>query len=142
MLFYQMGQGSGYFIERMTRQNGATPPGKPSLIWQHVTTRKGEAAIKVTWIPNTESNPGSHFLVKYKYVLIQSLEGREVGWMKPCHYYLDYPPVCLSYWWRLELQTQNKWIHHSWQGNLICAPLMVLKYGKENYDGNYLPFSI
>ncbi|XP_063870133.1 neuroglian-like isoform X1 [Scylla paramamosain] len=61
-----MGEGSGYFIERMTRSTGATPPGKPGFIWQHVTTKKGEAAIKVTWIPNTESNPGSHFFVKYK----------------------------------------------------------------------------
>lgn len=84
----QMGEGSGYFIERMTRSSGATPPGKPSFIWQHVTTKKGEAAIKVTWIPNTESNPGSHFFVKYKYVSVHILElGSGKAYNNECNYY-------------------------------------------------------
>ncbi|XP_069981771.1 neuroglian isoform X2 [Penaeus vannamei] len=61
-----MGLGSSYYIERMTRSTGASPPGKPTFIWQHISTKTGTPAIKITWIPNTESNPGSHFFVKYK----------------------------------------------------------------------------
>lgn len=61
-----IGQGSPYYIERMTRAEGAILPGKPSFIWQHISTKTGIPAIKITWIPNTETNPGSHFYVKYK----------------------------------------------------------------------------
>ncbi|KAG7157810.1 Neuroglian-like 2 [Homarus americanus] len=61
-----MGLGSTYYIERMTRSTEATPPGKPSFIWQHISTKTGAPAIKITWIPNTESNPGSHFFIKYR----------------------------------------------------------------------------
>ncbi|KAK7076289.1 ATP-dependent DNA helicase chl1, partial [Halocaridina rubra] len=62
----KIGEGSPYYIERMTRSAGAIPPGKPSFIWQHISTKTGVPAIKITWIPNTETNPGSHFFVKYK----------------------------------------------------------------------------
>ncbi|XP_068206070.1 LOW QUALITY PROTEIN: neuroglian-like [Palaemon carinicauda] len=62
----EMGQGFPYYIERTTRAPGADPPGKPSFIWQHISTKTGIPAIKITWIPNTETNPGSHFYVKYK----------------------------------------------------------------------------
>ncbi|XP_076060460.1 neuroglian isoform X2 [Oratosquilla oratoria] len=62
----EIGQGSGFFIERVTRKTGPTPPGRPSFVWQHVSTHNGMQAIKVTWIPDTENNPGSHFFVEYK----------------------------------------------------------------------------
>ncbi|KAK8743667.1 hypothetical protein OTU49_001198 [Cherax quadricarinatus] len=61
-----MGLGSSYYIERMTRNTDATPPGKPTFVWQHISMKTGAPAIKITWIPNTETNPGSHFFVKYK----------------------------------------------------------------------------
>ncbi|KAK4296763.1 hypothetical protein Pmani_030767 [Petrolisthes manimaculis] len=63
-----MGEGSPYYIERTTRSTDteATPPGKPTIIWQHMSTNTGAVAIKITWVPDTEGNPGSHFFVKYK----------------------------------------------------------------------------
>lgn len=61
-----MGLGSTFYVEQVTRISEATPPGKPSFIWQHISTKTGAPAIKITWIPNTDSNPGSHFFVKYK----------------------------------------------------------------------------
>lgn len=66
--YFQMGKGSPYYIERTTRSSDdeATPPGKPTIIWQHMSTNTGAVAIKITWVPDTEGNPGSHFFVKYK----------------------------------------------------------------------------
>ena len=66
VLFLQTGQGEAFYIERSTRSGGPTPPGKPSFIWQHIKDKNKSPAIKVTWIPNTETNPGSHFYVEYK----------------------------------------------------------------------------
>ncbi|CAL4060819.1 unnamed protein product [Meganyctiphanes norvegica] len=61
-----VGEGTQYYIERSTRATGPTPPGKPNFIWQHISTTDGEGAIKITWVPNTITNPGSHFYVQYK----------------------------------------------------------------------------
>uniref|UniRef100_A0A2P2I497 Neuroglian-like n=1 Tax=Hirondellea gigas TaxID=1518452 RepID=A0A2P2I497_9CRUS len=62
----QVGVGSVYYIERSTRVTGESPPGRPSMLWEHVSTSTGAPAIKVTWIPNTDTNPGSHFFVQYR----------------------------------------------------------------------------
>lgn len=60
------GVGTEYFIERSTRASGAAVPGRPSFIWEHLRTDSETSTIKVTWIPNTETNPGSHFYVEYR----------------------------------------------------------------------------
>ncbi|KAL7648874.1 UNVERIFIED_CONTAM: hypothetical protein RMT77_000794 [Armadillidium vulgare] len=59
------GKGSPFFIERTTRSEGETPPGKPRFTWHHVSTKTGDPAIKITWIPD-EANPGASFFAQYK----------------------------------------------------------------------------
>ncbi|KAF2352093.1 Fibronectin type III [Trinorchestia longiramus] len=62
----KIGVGSEYYIERKTRATGAAVPGRPSMLWEHVSTQTGAPAIKLTWIPNTDTNPGSHFYAQYR----------------------------------------------------------------------------
>ncbi|CAL4097203.1 unnamed protein product, partial [Meganyctiphanes norvegica] len=60
------GEGTPYYIERSTQPIGPKLPGKPRLFWKPIHTIEGEASIKITWVPNLISNPGSHFYVQYK----------------------------------------------------------------------------
>ncbi|KAA0202421.1 hypothetical protein HAZT_HAZT000084 [Hyalella azteca] len=64
----KVGQGSEYYIERETRAAGSAVPGRPSMLWEHVSSQSGAPAIKLTWIPNTDTNPGSHFYAQYRLI--------------------------------------------------------------------------
>ena len=57
-----------HFIERTTKENLPRPPDRPSLVWSHVPNEDGTEGnnIKVTWLPNTQGRPGSHFFVQYR----------------------------------------------------------------------------
>ncbi|XP_075216734.1 neuroglian isoform X1 [Lycorma delicatula] len=60
------GEGEGYFIEQRTRGSQAAPPDIPKFDWERLPSDNGYANIKVTWKPNVDGKPGSHFFVKYK----------------------------------------------------------------------------
>ncbi|XP_026272122.1 neuroglian isoform X2 [Frankliniella occidentalis] len=60
------GEGEGYFIEQKTRGSESIPPDTPSFRWHRMPSDNGYAKIRVTWVPNLEGRPGSHFFVKYK----------------------------------------------------------------------------
>lgn len=60
------GEGEGYFIEQKTGGSESIPPDTPSFRWHRMPSDNGYAKIKVTWVPNVEGRPGSHFFVKYK----------------------------------------------------------------------------
>lgn len=55
-----------YFIEQRTRGSQAAPPDIPRFEWSRLPSDNGYANIKVTWLPNIDGKPGSHFFVKYK----------------------------------------------------------------------------
>ncbi|XP_043247428.1 neuroglian-like [Amphibalanus amphitrite] len=62
------GEGEAYFIERTTRDPMPRPPDRPSLVWSHVPNDDGTEGnnLKITWLPNTQGRPGSHFFVQYR----------------------------------------------------------------------------
>ncbi|XP_026465687.1 neuroglian isoform X3 [Ctenocephalides felis] len=60
------GEGEGYFIEQKTRGGLSTPPDVPAFRWERMPTDNGLANIKVTWLPNLDGKPGSHFFAKYR----------------------------------------------------------------------------
>ncbi|XP_012275891.1 neuroglian isoform X2 [Orussus abietinus] len=58
------GDGKDYFIEQKTRI--AQPPDVPQFTWERILTENGLTTVRVTWQPNLNGNPGSHFFAKYK----------------------------------------------------------------------------
>ncbi|XP_034235912.1 neuroglian isoform X2 [Thrips palmi] len=60
------GEGEGFFIEQKTRGSDSIPPDTPSFKWHRMPSDNGYAKIRVTWMPNLDGRPGSHFFVKYK----------------------------------------------------------------------------
>jgi len=53
-----------YFIEQKTRTSQR--PDIPQFTWETVPVENGYSHVKITWLPNLNGNPGSHFFVKYK----------------------------------------------------------------------------
>lgn len=61
------GEGMPYWTECDTNFEATEPPSKPKLKYTLMNADgKGKARIKITWQPNIEANPGSHFYVEYK----------------------------------------------------------------------------
>ncbi|XP_073993820.1 neuroglian isoform X3 [Rhodnius prolixus] len=60
------GEGEGYFIEQRTRGSQTVPPDVPKFTWSRLPSDNGYASVKVTWLPDLDGKPGSHFFVKYK----------------------------------------------------------------------------
>ncbi|XP_054278770.1 neuroglian isoform X2 [Macrosteles quadrilineatus] len=62
------GEGEDYFIEQRTRGSQSAPPDTPMfrLEQEAYQNNNGYGHVKVTWMPNLEGKPGSHFYVKYK----------------------------------------------------------------------------
>ncbi|XP_037068395.1 neuroglian-like isoform X3 [Pollicipes pollicipes] len=80
----EAGEGPPYYIERTTKSPQTQQPDRPSLLWAHVRGEEGsENNLKITWLPNTEGRPGSHFFVQYR-------RAGEASWMSsPIEYYDD-----------------------------------------------------
>ncbi|XP_067206790.1 neuroglian isoform X2 [Linepithema humile] len=60
----RVGEGNHYFVEQKTRQSQR--PDVPQFTWETVPTENGYANVRITWLPNLNGIPGSHFFVKYK----------------------------------------------------------------------------
>ena len=56
------------FIDRTTKEPKPQPPDRPSLVWSHEPNDNGSEGnnLKITWLPNTQGRPGSHFFVQYR----------------------------------------------------------------------------
>jgi len=81
----EAGEGAAYYIERTTKSPQPQPPDRPSLMWAHQRSQDGTPgnALQVTWLPNTQGRPGSHFFVQYR-------RHGEGSWLKsPPEYYDD-----------------------------------------------------
>ena len=56
-----------YWTECDTNFEATEPPSKPKLKYTLMNADgAGKARVKITWQPNIEANPGSHFYVEYK----------------------------------------------------------------------------
>ena len=61
------GEGMPYYTECDTNPQSDIPPSRPKFKTTHmINPDNGMAVIKVTWKPQVEGNPGSHFFVQYK----------------------------------------------------------------------------
>jgi len=61
------GEGMPYYTECDTNRQAVTPPSRPKFKFNVLHSDSGRyARIKVTWQPQIEGNPGSHFYVQYK----------------------------------------------------------------------------
>merc|ERR1711884_519830 len=60
------GEGMPYYTECDTNRQAVIPPSRPKFKYIVMTPESGYARIKVTWQPQIEGNPGSHFYVQYK----------------------------------------------------------------------------
>jgi hypothetical protein len=71
------GEGQEYFIEETTGKEGArNKPDPPSFAWDYLPPQfdsetgglgsGGSAGVRITWLPNSEGEPGSHFFVQYR----------------------------------------------------------------------------
>lgn len=60
------GEGMPYYTECDTNPQSAIPPSRPKFNYRVMNPENGHARIKVTWQPQIEGNPGSHFYVQYK----------------------------------------------------------------------------
>lgn len=52
-----------YFIEKRTRTSQR--PDVPQFKWETIPKENGYSNVRITWQPNLNGNPGSHFFVKY-----------------------------------------------------------------------------
>lgn len=59
------GESKPFFIERQTKPQGFHKPSKPSFQWE-IIKQGPPATVRITWNPNEDGKPGSHFYVKYK----------------------------------------------------------------------------
>ena len=56
-----------YYTECDTNRQAVIPPSRPKFKFNVLHSDSGRyARIKVTWQPQIEGNPGSHFYVQYK----------------------------------------------------------------------------
>ena len=56
-----------YYTECDTNRQAVIPPSRPKFKFNVLHSESGRyARIKVTWQPQIEGNPGSHFYVQYK----------------------------------------------------------------------------
>lgn len=62
----KVGEGMPYYTECDTNIGGDVPPDLPKFKYRVMNPEQGQSRIKVTWQPNIEGNPGSHFYVQYK----------------------------------------------------------------------------
>lgn len=60
------GEGMPYYTECDTNRQALIPPSRPKFKYVVLHPENGHARIKVTWQPQIEGNPGSHFYVQYK----------------------------------------------------------------------------
>merc|ERR1711884_757879 len=61
------GEGMPYYTECDTNPQSDIPPSRPKFKTTYVPNpENGMPRIKVTWKPQVEGNPGSHFFVQYK----------------------------------------------------------------------------
>ena len=60
------GTSFSYYIERSTRNGNAYPPDKPQFTWNQVEMENSMPALKITWHPNVDGQPGSHFFVQFR----------------------------------------------------------------------------
>ena len=60
------GEGMPYYTECDTNPQAMIPPTPPKFKYHVMNPEEGHARIKVTWQPQIEGNPGSHFYVQYK----------------------------------------------------------------------------
>ena len=61
------GEGMPYYTECDTNRQAVIPPSRPKFKFNVLHSESGRyARIKVTWQPQIEGNPGSHFYVQYK----------------------------------------------------------------------------
>jgi len=61
------GEGMPYYTECDTNRQAVIPPSRPKFKFNVLHSDSGRyARIKVTWQPQIEGNPGSHFYVQYK----------------------------------------------------------------------------
>lgn len=57
---------SRYYIEQKTGSSESAVPGKPQFDIVKETSENSNEKVKITWRPNVNSNPGSHFFVQYR----------------------------------------------------------------------------
>ncbi|XP_034938315.1 neuroglian isoform X2 [Chelonus insularis] len=57
------GEGVDFYIEESTRHS--QPPDVPQFRWEIVPKENGYVTVKITWLPNPNGYPGSHFFAKY-----------------------------------------------------------------------------
>jgi neuronal cell adhesion protein len=60
------GEGMPYYTECDTNHEATKPPSQPKFKYTVMNPDNGFARIKVTWQPQIEGNPGSHFYVQFK----------------------------------------------------------------------------
>jgi len=60
------GEGMPYYTECDTNPQALVPPSRPKFKFAVMNPEGGLARIKVTWQPQIEGNPGSHFYVQYR----------------------------------------------------------------------------
>jgi hypothetical protein len=60
------GEGMPYYTECDTNPQELDPPDRPKFKYHVMDANEGQSRIKVTWQPQIEGNPGSHFYVQYK----------------------------------------------------------------------------
>ena len=61
------GEGMPYYTECDTNPQAMVPPSQPRFKYHLLNPEEsGHARVKVTWQPQIEGNPGSHFFVQYK----------------------------------------------------------------------------
>ena len=60
------GEGMPYYTECDTNAQSLVPPSRPSFRHAVMNPENGHARIKITWMPQIDGQPGSHFFVQYK----------------------------------------------------------------------------
>lgn len=60
------GEGMPYYTECDTNPQSNVPPSRPRFKYVVLNSEEGHARIKVTWMPQIDGQPGSHFYVQYK----------------------------------------------------------------------------
>lgn len=60
------GQGMPYYTECDTNPQSDVPPSRPKFKYAVMNPENGHSRIKVTWMPQIDGQPGSHFFVQFK----------------------------------------------------------------------------
>ncbi|KAK0095060.1 hypothetical protein PV326_009321 [Microctonus aethiopoides] len=75
------GEGVDFYTEKATRHS--KKPDVPLFEWETIPKENGYANVKVTWLPNHNGYPGSHFFAKYK------LKGETIFLESPHEYHTN-----------------------------------------------------